>query len=126
MVKTKEFNLNIDFAITLNSKKAVNKSQMKKVTKTYLWDIFKKNKNYDCNFFVIDSNNKHWFFSMSQSGSYSWFDLVVFCTYSDYDINTDNENYEDIEYSNTLYIDYENEQHRKLDFANCEYEFNRT
>ena len=129
-MRTKEIDVKIDYAIELNRRYQIGKNQMKRITKNLLWDLFKKDKNIDYSVFVTDSENKHFLFCISKAGRYSGFDISVDCCYNDYELFEmgypfDINSLDDTEFSNALYIDYLNGQHRALDYQYCEYEFNR-
>ena len=129
MIKSKEFEIKTSFPIGLNKRFQIGKAQMKAITKSILWDIFRNNRKTDNTVFITDSNGKHYCFSILLARGFSWFDICVSCSYTDYELAEfgymAESDCNDREYSNSLFIDYETKQHRALNFRECEYEFNR-
>ena len=135
--KTRTIELTIDYAISLNGRYQIGKRQMNNITKKTLFDLIKKNRGFDLNVFITDCNKKHFYFSVNNSKRFVYpfnnYDFWITCGYTDFElyengfITTDLEysNLNDTEYTNNLFIDYENNQHRKLDYLYSEYEFNK-
>ena len=118
MKEDKTLDLTVAFPIKMTRKNAISKASMKKCCK----EVFKALKNNEIDFhtanvmgLIADSENHYfdYYFIKYKARPFGYdfsFSITVFK--------------DDEEVSTTLWIDYENEQHRELDFYNSELEIN--
>lgn len=114
--KDKEINLTVNFPVKLTKKGSVSKSAMVKCCKE-VFQIIKRDKvnlkEVNVMGEITDSENNILFFDFMKHNNKAFlydfsFSVTTFC--SNDEVNT------------TLWIDYENGQHRELDFYNSEIE----
>ena len=114
--KDKTIKLTVNFPVMLTKKGSVSKSTMKKCCKEVFHTLKRDKVNFnDNNVFceILDSNKKQFYFDFMKFNYRTFFhDFSFSITFfkDDCEINT------------TLYIDYENRQHRELDYFNSEIE----